>query len=116
MYLVYTTFASMQEAQELAQYMVEQKLAACANIIPHIFSIYHWQGVLEKSEECLCFFKTSQEVFPALKETLENMHSYEVPCIVAMPLSEISTAYGAWLKEHILEPTQLSMNANSNKG
>ncbi len=106
MYLVYTTFPTMQEAETVAQHLVEQKLAACANILPHMHSIYHWQGKLEKTQECLCFFKTTKEGFLPLQEALEAAHSYEVPCIVALPIAEVSQAYGLWLQEHVADCKQ----------
>ncbi len=100
MLLVYTTMPSMQEAKDIATHVVQKNLAAGANIIPGAYSIYHWQGKVEHAEECICLFQSTQELFAPLTNAIKERHSYEVPCIIAMPLEEAEKHFAAWITQH----------------
>ncbi len=99
MILVYVTTKNFDEARTIAEKIVEQRLAAGANIIPSMTSIYHWKGKIESSNECACIFKTTQKNFTALSSAIKALHSYETPCIIALPITEAEKAFGAWIQE-----------------
>ncbi len=100
MLLVYTTTPSLAEAQSLAQYIVEQGLAAGANIIPKTYSIYHWQKKIVHAEECICLFQCTKQSYSALELTIQKKHSYDTPCIIAMPLEKAEKNFAAWIGQH----------------
>lgn len=97
--LVYVTAASPEEAERIGTALVREKLAACANILPVVTSVYVWQGRLERSAETLCLLKTRRENFCRLEARVKALHSYEVPCITAVPLVEGSAPYLRWIDE-----------------
>ncbi len=99
MLFVYTTTSTIMEAKTIATHIIEQRLAAGVNIIPQVHSIYHWQGNIVQSEECICIFKSTQENFDTLKKAILLLHSYETPCIVALPIADIEERFGAWIKQ-----------------
>jgi periplasmic divalent cation tolerance protein len=95
--LVLTTVGSEAEARTIANALVERKLAACANILPRIQSIYRWQGKVEESEEYLLLVKTTEDQFAKLREAIAELHSYEIPECIALPISDGSEAYLKWI-------------------
>jgi periplasmic divalent cation tolerance protein len=95
--VVLSTCASGEEAEKLARAMVEQRLAACVNVIPAVRSYYRWQGNLESAEEWLLVMKSSREQFAALCAALEKLHSYELPEIIALPIVDGAPGYLDWL-------------------
>lgn len=97
-YFVYITCADQAEAQSIGQTLVEERLAACVNILPAMQSIYRWQGKLESANETVLIAKTSSEKFEDLKNKVLSMHSYDCPCVVALPIQEGSAAYLSWLQ------------------
>ena len=99
--LVYITTPNAEEAKKIASSLVQEKLAACANILPQISSVFYWDGALEQSNEALLLLKTSQEKFAALQQRVKELHSYELPCIVALPLSAGLPEYLNWIKQEI---------------
>ncbi|MFW7378030.1 MAG: divalent-cation tolerance protein CutA [Oligoflexus sp.] len=101
MLLVYMTFDQIDEAKRLARALVENNLAACCNLIPGMQSIYHWQGKIEEASEMILLAKTNQAGFPALKDYVVKHHSYECPCVMAIPVSEVHEPYLAWLHSGI---------------
>ena len=103
--VVYVTAGSAQEADQLAQALVGERLAACVNRIKSIQSVYRWQGQVEQNEEELLIIKTRKELFPALEKRVRELHSYSVPEIIAVPLVAGSAGYLGWLQE------QLAVNA-----
>lgn len=94
---VLTTTARKQEAQQIAQTLVEECLAACVQILGPITSTYRWQGAIETSEEWLCLMKTRQELYPQLEAAIRRIHPYEVPEILAVPVIAGSQSYLTWL-------------------
>lgn len=95
--LVYMTAASLEEAQRIARHVVEQRLAAGVNILPSVLSLYHWQGAVEETTETVCIFKTVEDRFEALREAIVSLHSYDTPCVVALPISAGHEDFLRWL-------------------
>jgi periplasmic divalent cation tolerance protein len=99
--LVFTTCSSLEEARSIAQTLVERQLAACVNIAPQIESVYRWQGEVEISTEWLLLIKTTAEAFDRLRETLSELHSYELPECIAIPVEDGSAAYLEWIGQSV---------------
>ena|SRR5437868_269729 len=99
--IVLTTAGSEEEARKIARHLVEKRLAACVNIIPQIESIYRWQGKVESSREWLLVAKTTQEKFPAVRDAIRKLHSYDLPECVAINIEDGSSDYLQWLAESV---------------
>lgn len=97
MLIVITTLENHEDAERLAQLLVEQQLAACVQIIPKITSIYRWQGKIEKSDEVLLLIKSNSEKYSELEKAIKDNHPYEVPEIVTIPVEKASQDYLNWL-------------------
>jgi periplasmic divalent cation tolerance protein len=95
--IVLVTTAGKQEAEKIAQRLLEARLIACANIVGPVSSHFHWSGKLEKAEEYLIFMKSRRDLFAKLSEDVRALHSYEVPEILALSVVEGSKAYMDWL-------------------
>lgn len=102
--VVLTTCDSEEKAAELARALVEQKVAACVNILPGVRSIYHWQGKVEDAQEWQLVIKSRRDLFPTLKEAIAAVHSYEVPEVLALPVVDGSEAYLSWLDRELVDP------------
>jgi periplasmic divalent cation tolerance protein len=94
---IYVTAPSPGEARKIAEAVVTDRLAACANIIPGMHSIYHWQGRIEEANETVILFKTRASLFPAVEARVKELHSYAAPCIVALPLEAVQQSYLDWI-------------------
>ena len=99
--IVLSTAGSEDEARNLARHLVEHQLAACVNIIPQIESIYRWQGKVESSQEWLLLIKTTAERFPAVRDAIRELHSYELPECVALTIENGSPLYLQWLADSV---------------
>jgi periplasmic divalent cation tolerance protein len=95
--IVMVTTANKQEAENIAQRLLKERLIACANIIGPVSSLFHWAGKIEKAEEYLIFMKSREDLFEKLAETVKALHSYEVPEILVLPIVDGSRAYLDWL-------------------
>jgi periplasmic divalent cation tolerance protein len=95
--LVLTTLPNADAAGELAKSLIEEKLAACANVFPAVRSIYKWQGKIQDENEVLVLLKTRQEHFERLKSRILELHPYEVPEVLAIPVEQGYQAYLEWL-------------------
>jgi len=95
--VVLTTVGSTDEAARIARELVERRLAACVNVLPGVRSIYRWQGKVEDEAEVLMLTKTTRDRFEALAAAIRELHSYDVPEIVALPAAAVEAHYGAWL-------------------
>ena len=95
--IVMVTTASKQEAEKIAQNLLNQRLIAFANIIGPVSSLFHWSGKTERSEEYLMFLKSRKDLVEKLVETVKALHSYEVPEILVLPVVGGSETYLAWL-------------------
>ena len=97
MLLVLTTTPNSEEAERLARSIVDEKLAACVQILPQMTSVYFWEGAVQTESEHLLLIKTLEEKFDALSEFIRTHHSYEVPEIVAIEAEKVSESYLKWL-------------------
>ena len=102
-FVVIVTTASKQEAENIAQHLLKERLIACANITAPVSSLFHWAGKLEKAEEYLIFMKSRKDLFEKLTETVKALHSYEVPEIIALPIIEGSKTYLDWMDSCLAE-------------
>jgi uncharacterized protein involved in tolerance to divalent cations len=97
--VVLVTCGSATEARRIARAVVDQRLAACVNILPGaVTSIYRWKGKVETARERLLLVKTSRKRLAKLQAAVERLHSYEVPEFIALPIVAGSRAYLAWMK------------------
>lgn len=98
--IVFVTVGHEDEALTIARAVVEEKLAACTNIIPAIRSIYRWKGEICDDMERLLVIKTRSELFPALQHRIKQMHSYETAEIISFPISAGAPDYLQWILEN----------------
>lgn len=94
---IYVTTPSEAEARKIAEAVVTDRLAACANIIPGMKSIYHWEGKMEEAQETVVILKTRASLFQAVEARVKELHKYTAPCIVALPVAAGSPPYLDWL-------------------
>jgi periplasmic divalent cation tolerance protein len=94
---VYTTYPSIVEAEEAGRALVEQRLAACVNILPGMISHYRWQGAIERAEETVMLIKTRASLAEAVRAWVKDKHSYETPAILVLPIESVDQTYLAWL-------------------
>jgi periplasmic divalent cation tolerance protein len=95
--LVLSTCPSAAVAKRLARRLVEERLAACVNILPLAQSIYRWRGKVESAREWLLIIKSRRTVYPRLEARLRELHPYELPEIIAVPIARGLAAYLAWI-------------------
>ena len=96
---VYATFGSDEEARRIARMLVEERLAACANVLAPCHSIYRWQGKVEEAEEVPVLFKTRAAGAQRLIARIGALHSYDVPAAVAWPIAAALPAYAEWVAD-----------------
>ena len=100
-----STAGSLEEAQRLARALVEQRLAACVNLVPQVQSIYRWQGQVEEASEILLIIKTTADCLESLESTLRLLHSYEIPEFLVLDIDSGSPAYLNWVFETVATPS-----------
>ncbi len=98
---VFVTAASRPEARRIARSLLEQRLVACANIIPGVESHYWWEGKIDHAREWLLVMKTRRSHFRAVARAVKQLHSYQVPEIIALPLAAGQADYLRWLGESL---------------
>ena len=94
---VYMTAPDMATAETVASALVTRRLAACVNIVPGMQSLYWWQGAVEHGEEVVLIAKTVEEQYRALEQAVLDLHPYECPCIVALPITHALPDFAAWI-------------------
>jgi periplasmic divalent cation tolerance protein len=99
--IVFTTTGSKEEAQQIAHTLVERRQAACVNLVGPIESVYRWKGEVESASEWLLLVKTTDEAFVAVRDTIRELHSYELPECVAVAIEAGSEPYLHWIDENI---------------
>lgn len=99
--IVLTTAGSQEEAQKIAQGLVEQRLAACVNIVGPIQSVYRWKGAVESTAEYLLVVKTTAAAFERVREAIRALHSYELPECIQLPIDAGSAQYLDWIAESV---------------
>jgi periplasmic divalent cation tolerance protein len=98
---VYVLFANAAEAERIGRIVIEERLAACINILAPVRSIYRWQGAIDTADEVAAILKTSRAEADALIARISAMHSYEVPCIVIWPIEQALGSYADWVEESV---------------
>lgn len=98
---VYVIFADADEAERIGRQMVEERLAACINILAPCRSIYRWEGSVEAAQEVPAIFKTGALQVDALIARIAALHSYDVPCVTVWPIDKLLADYGDWVEESL---------------
>ena len=106
--IVLTTAGSDEEADRIAVTLVDRQLAACVNVVPQIVSHYRWQGVLRKDVERLLVVKTSVDRFAAVRDTIVELHSYNLPEVVMLDIADGDPHYLAWLGASLGESEEVT--------
>ena len=95
---VYMTAGSIEEAKSIGQILVVQNLAACVNLLENMTSIYNWEDKMEESQEVMMIAKTRKSLMPKLIETVNNLHSYDCPCILELPIQGGNPDFLSWIE------------------
>ena len=98
---VYTVFASAEEAERIGRLCVEERLAACINILVPVRSIYRWKNAIETADEVAAIFKTTAATADSLIARIAGLHSYDVPCVVAWPVEKSLGPYADWVEDSV---------------
>ena len=98
---VYATFANSEEAERVGRTVIDERLAACINILGPCRSIYRWQGEVESADEVAAIFKTSAAAADRLVARIASLHSYEVPAIAVWPIEELLETYASWVEDNV---------------
>jgi periplasmic divalent cation tolerance protein len=98
---IYAIFADADEAERIGRAVVENRLAACINILGPVRSIYRWRGAIESADEVAAIFKTTDRQAGALITRIAGLHSYDVPCIATWPIDQILGSYADWVEDSI---------------
>ena len=104
-HFIYMTAGSIDEATKIGQELVTSKLAACVNILDHMHSIYLWEGEIQDDTEVVIIAKTTEDRVPELIEKVRSMHSYECPCVVAVPIEAGHDLFLKWIGDETREGT-----------
>jgi periplasmic divalent cation tolerance protein len=99
--LVLSTVASLEDGERVARALVDRRVAACVNVLPGLTSFYRWEGEVQRDEERLLVIKTRTDRFEELRSALVALHPYEVPEVVALPITAGHAPYLAWLDESV---------------
>ncbi|MET3435266.1 periplasmic divalent cation tolerance protein [Herbaspirillum seropedicae] len=105
--LVLANLPDQALAERIADALVEQGLAACVNILPPVKSIYRWQGKVQRDTEVAVFIKTTQARFQELEQAILQAHPYDVPEIIALPITAGLPAYLAWMQDETARPLRV---------
>jgi periplasmic divalent cation tolerance protein len=100
---VFTTVEKSEDAERIASAVVHARVAACAQIVGPIRSIYWWKAKVEEAGEWLCVMKTRKDLFSALEKEIKKVHPYDVPEIIALPIIAGSTSYLQWIEEETIK-------------
>ena len=95
---IYAVFANQAEAETIGRTVIEERLAACINILGPCRSIYRWQGAIEESDEVPAILKTSAAQADALIARIATLHSYAIPCIAVWPIDKLLAGYAEWVE------------------
>jgi periplasmic divalent cation tolerance protein len=100
--MVYVTTSKDLESKKIARELLKEKLAACINIIPSIESIYLWKGEIEEDSESIMVIKTKSELVEEVIKRIEELHSYEIPCILEITVNNGSKNYLNWIESELI--------------
>jgi periplasmic divalent cation tolerance protein len=104
--VVLTTCDSEKRAEQLARHLVDQRVAACVNILPKARSIYRWKEKVEDATEWVLLIKSRRDLFAALRTEIQKLHTYEVPEVIALPVVEGNEAYLGWFDGQLTAPAE----------
>ena len=104
--VVLTTCDSEQHAEKLARHLVEERVAACVNLLPKARSIYRWNEKIEDSTEWMLIIKSRRDLFAALRAEIQKLHTYETPELIALPVVDGSESYLAWFDAQLTTPAE----------
>lgn len=96
--LIYVTYPDLAFARDISHTLIESYLAACANIFPAHESVYHWEGKVQSACEIAVIYKTANDKFDALRDKILELHPYDCPCIVALPIEKGHEAFLQWIE------------------
>jgi periplasmic divalent cation tolerance protein len=99
--IVLVTTSGVEEAERLANLLIGAGLAPCVNIIPKVISVYQWKNKMNRDEEALMIIKTSESSFEEVRELVEKNHSYDVPEIISIEISQLSPTYADYLGDFL---------------
>ncbi|MGN6633898.1 MAG: divalent-cation tolerance protein CutA [Oryzihumus sp.] len=99
---VRVTVGAPDEADRIASALVAEGLAACVQVVPGVTSVYRWEGMVERSAELLLLAKTTDELFDRLAARVVELHSYDTPEVLAVPVARASDGYAVWLRESVV--------------
>jgi periplasmic divalent cation tolerance protein len=100
--IVLSTFPDAETARRIAKTIVEEKLAACVNLLPQVDSIYHWKGVIETASETLAIIKSTTWKYQLLEARIRELHPYEVPEIISIRIDSGNTEYLRWIEQSVI--------------
>jgi periplasmic divalent cation tolerance protein len=101
-----TTTETKEQAENIAKHLVEAKIAACVQIVGQITSIYRWKGKVENAQEWLFLIKTRDDLYNKVEDAIKNLHPYETPEIIAVPIIKGSKEYLIWIDEELENKTE----------
>lgn len=99
--VILVTASSQEECRKIATRLIEERLAACVNIAQPVQSVYRWEGEVEESREFLMFIKTNRNLFPQVKAEISQVHSYQTPEIICLPIIDGSPNYLHWINDSV---------------
>ena len=99
---IYAVFADDEEAERIGRTVIEERLAACINVLSPVRSIYRWKGKIDTADEVAAILKTHHWRSDALIARIAELHSYDVPCVVSWPIDKIVGAYADWVEDSVI--------------
>jgi len=102
--LVYTTWESVEQAKKAARHLLKKRLCGCVNIFPEVHPIFWWppkKGKIDESKEVVMIIKTLKEKYELIEKEIYKIHTYDVPCIIAIPVFKVNEGYYKWIKGEI---------------
>ena len=98
---IYAVFANADEAATIGRQMVEERLAACVQVVPGLTSVYRWEGTVESAPEQLLLVKSTVDRFEAIRERILSEHPYDTPEVIAVPVVAVDPGYAEWVEESV---------------
>lgn len=99
--IILTTVSAVEEGESIANILVEKQLASCVNIIPNISSVYRWEGQIQSESEVLLLIKTTKDLEAEVYREVQNVHSYDIPELITLPITNGSDAYLDWMTNSV---------------
>ena len=100
--LTYTTCSDVRKAEKLATHLLQNRIAACINVLPGVKSFYRWQGKVATDAEVLLMIKTSRDLITEVRRVIEKLHDYDLPELIVVPIVDGSPDYLAWLERELI--------------